>query len=85
VGSCDFILYSTRFEVVNYLMINIFSFTIKSYSFEVFASLVLDKGLVIFDVSKNVLFSHEVNLSMLCYTSCEANIVAFSFNSSSSS
>jgi len=51
-------------------MINIFSFTIKSYSFEVFASLVLDKDLVIFDVSKNVLFPHEVDLSMLCCTSC---------------
>ena len=54
--NCDFISYSTRSEIINYLMISIFSSTIKSYSFEVFASLSLDKGLVIFDMSKNILF-----------------------------
>jgi len=64
-------------------MINIFSSTVKSYSFEVFASLSLDKGLVIFDVSKNILFFHEVDLSTPCCTICEANIVAFFFNFSS--
>jgi len=51
--------------MVNYLMISIFSFTIKLYSFEVFASLSLNKGLVIFDTSKNILFLHEVDLSTL--------------------
>jgi len=83
VDSCDFILYSIRFEVVNYLIINIFFSTVKLYSFEVFASLSLNKGLVIFDVSKNILFLYEVDLSTSCCTICKADIVAFFFNSSS--
>jgi len=64
-------------------MINIFSSAIKSHSFEVFASLSLDKGLVILDMSKNILLLHEVNLSMSCCTISEANIIAFTSNSSS--
>jgi len=83
VSSYDFVLYSTRFEVVDYLMINIFSSTIKLYSFKVFASLSFDKGLIIFDISENVFLFHEVNLSTLYCTISEANIIAFTFNSSS--
>ena len=65
-------------------MINLFFSTIKLYSFKVFANLSFNKGLVIFNVSKNILLFHEVDLSMLCYTISEANIIASTSNSSSS-